>query len=165
MWTKIKPSLLISLFSIAIISQANIGYGAVLNNDVSIKVAYLHWVKAIESAHGNPKAVVALYAPNAILLATFSPHLLINNNHGLDKYFASFTGHKNLRCSTLESIYRRMGNVGLSTGLYTFTYYEKGKKMVVPARFTFVYQKINNQWLIINHHSSIEPSPKGKSSR
>jgi len=28
----------------------------------------------------------------------------------------------------------------------------------VAARFTFVYQKIESEWLIIEHHSSVLPS-------
>lgn len=134
------------------------------NNDQTstsaISTAYYKWVKAIETAQGNPKAVIEFYAPNAILLATFSPQLLINKNHGLDHYFISFTSHKNLRCYTRESIIQRYGNLALNTGFYTFTYNEAGKKITVPARFTFVYKKFNNRWLIINHHSSIEPLPK-----
>ena len=45
-------------------------------------------------------------------------------------------------------------NTALDFGTYTFTF--KGDKKV-PARFTFVYQYQDGQWLIEHHHSSMMP--------
>ncbi|CAM5189374.1 hypothetical protein CDEF62S_04176 [Castellaniella defragrans] len=41
------------------------------------------------------------------------------------------------------------------SGLYTFTMGSTGQK--VHARYTYVYQWINGQWLITSHHSSLVP--------
>ena len=57
--------------------------------------------------------------------------------------------------STGEPLATMYGNA--NAGLYSFSFDQNGEKKVVPARFTFVYQKQGNQWLIINHHSSKLP--------
>jgi hypothetical protein len=31
--------------------------------------------------------------------------------------------------------------------------------MAVPARFTLAYRKVGEQWLIVDHHSSLRPVP------
>ncbi|GAE50948.1 calcium/calmodulin-dependent protein kinase II association-domain-containing protein, partial [Xanthomonas arboricola pv. pruni str. MAFF 311562] len=46
----------------------------------------------------------------------------------------------------------------VDAGVYTFTLTDKdGKKTDVQARYTFVYEKRDGKWLIINHHSSAMP--------
>lgn len=40
---------------------------------------------------------------------------------------------------------------------YTGTYSFKLKDKVVPARFSFLYGKIDGEWLIKEHHSSAMP--------
>ncbi|MEA0754642.1 SgcJ/EcaC family oxidoreductase, partial [Xanthomonas campestris pv. campestris] len=46
----------------------------------------------------------------------------------------------------------------VDAGVYTFTLTDKnGKKSDVQARYTFVYEKRDGKWLIINHHSSAMP--------
>jgi hypothetical protein len=49
-----------------------------------------------------------------------------------------------------------------NSGIYTFTFGVDGT--VVPARFTYVYKKIGDEWKILSHHSSqlptkLTPSP------
>jgi len=44
------------------------------------------------------------------------------------------------------------------SGLYTFSFEEDGKMVSIPARFSFVYEKENGKWLIVEHHSSKVPS-------
>ncbi|MGB5595525.1 MAG: hypothetical protein WBM32_14475 [Crocosphaera sp.] len=49
-------------------------------------------------------------------------------------------------------------NLAINSGYYTFTYSKNGRTKEVPARYSFVYQKDgNNQWEIIEHHSSALP--------
>jgi hypothetical protein len=45
----------------------------------------------------------------------------------------------------------------VDSGTYRFTLMKDGVIDHVDARFTFVYEKIDGTWLIVNHHSSAMP--------
>jgi len=134
-----------------------ISLSAFAQNDKEVQDAYFAWCNAVGEAKGDPKVVVKYYAPDASLLATLSPKILINTDGGLNDYFASFTKNTNIKCKTDKLITHVEGDVAYNVGLYTFTYDEGKNKKVVPARFTFVYKKYNNGWLIVHHHSSKLP--------
>lgn len=125
-----------------------------------VKKAYYTWLHAVSTANGNPNAVLKLYAPHAVLLATIEPKPL--TNHGeLRKYFIKFTSLKDLHGKTDELITQVYPGFAVNSGLYTFTFKNAaGKKQVVPARFNFVYEKEHGKWLIVSHHSSALPKSK-----
>ncbi len=144
---------------------------ATQSDNEQVKEAYNAWVKAVETANGNATQVAALYAADAILLPTLSPEIRLKlsdktsqelydfTSADIREYFVAFTKLKNLQAQT-EQLYTQIFNdtLAINTGLYTFDYLDdKGKKIDVPARFTFVYEKINGKWLIISHHSSTLP--------
>jgi hypothetical protein len=122
--------------------------------------AYKQWCASIEIAQGNPQKVVQFYAKHAILLPTLSDKILFNDNGGLNDYFSKLTSYKNIHCVTKKLIVEMNGiDFATSAGFYQFIYTDKeGKSIVIPARFTFVYKKSNNEWLIIQHHSSKLPA-------
>ena len=53
-----------------------------------------------------------------------------------------------------ESNVRAFGEIAINSGLYTFTFNDKS---VVRARFTFVYRRRFENWMIVEHHSSAMP--------
>lgn len=112
------------------------------------------WAKAVESR--SPAQVLRLYAPDAVLLPTFSDTL--SNTPTLRKeYFDHFLQKKDLKVKiNLESI-RVFDNIAISSGFYDFSYLENKKKVKVVARFSFVYKKTTEGWLILEHHSSQMP--------
>ncbi|MGH8336619.1 MAG: DUF4440 domain-containing protein [Gammaproteobacteria bacterium] len=120
--------------------------------------AYHAWLKAVSAADGDPAPMLKFYAPDAILVATYSPVLLHNNNGELAGYFKKFTALPKISGTTQDLQTRVYGNFAINTGLYTFTYETPDSEpVVVPARFTFVYQHVGDKWLIVDHHSSIVP--------
>lgn len=124
----------------------------------AVEKAYLGWCSAIGYARGNPSMVVKYYAPGATLLPTLSAKILKNTNHGLDQYFAHLTSYQNIKCVPEKNEIHMNHRVAINSGLYAFSYVDtNGKEKVIPARFTFVYKNINNQWLIVTHHSSKLP--------
>lgn len=131
---------------------------AMASDKKEVEQAYYSWCTAIGTAKGDAAQVVKYYGPNAILLPTLSPKILMNKNGGLNAYFTKLTSEKNIKCTPQKLITRIYGDVAVNAGLYTFSLQDsKGKNMKIPARFSFVYQKIDKSWMIINHHSSKLP--------
>jgi uncharacterized protein (TIGR02246 family) len=106
----------------------------------------------------DPDKVLALYAPDAVLLPTTSNKPRTNHEEIRD-YFVHFLKKK----PHAEIDYRiiKIGcNIASDTGLYTFTLHDtNGKVKKVSARYSYVYEHLNGQWLIEHHHSSVLPEP------
>lgn len=122
-----------------------------------IRAAYEEWVDVLEAApHCDGESVADLYAPNAVLLATFTDY--VKGAAQITEYFDNLTCFDDLRVETNRITTMSKGNLGYATGLYTFSYAsEDGTRTHVPARFTFVFDKSGNNWRIVNHHSSVTP--------
>lgn len=122
-----------------------------------IKAAYEEWVDVLEAAPScDGDSVAELYAPNAVLLATFTDY--VKGAAQITKYFDNLTCYDDLQVETNRITTMRKGNLGYATGLYTFSYANAdGTRTQVPARFTFVFDKSGNNWRIVNHHSSVRP--------
>ena len=101
---------------------------------------------------GDPKKVVANYAPESILLPTVSNRARFTVAEKED-YFMHFLqrrpqGYIDDRIIDVDC------NSATDAGLYTFRFADGGS---VKARYSFSYKKINGQWLITSHHSSGMP--------
>ena len=113
------------------------------------------WNEALQT--GDPKQVVAMYAKDGegMLLPTASA--LIRHNHAeIEDYFVHFLA-KNPVGTIIESNIRVYGDIAINSGLYTFTLDGDDGRIEVEARFTYVYKKEDDDWLILEHHSSILP--------
>lgn len=102
--------------------------------------------------------VVALYAEDGVLWGTVSEQVRATPAE-ISDYFEYFAKLPELSVSSYKGCVRVYDeNVAINTGYYTFTYSKDGQTKVVPARYSFVYHKgSNNQWEIIEHHSSALP--------
>lgn len=100
----------------------------------------------------DPGKVTANYMPDGVLLPTVS-NIPRTNHEEIREYFVEF-----LKKTPQGQIDRRIVKIGCNQaqdlGIYTFTL-KGGQK--VQARYTFVYQYSNGQWLIAHHHSSAMP--------
>ncbi|PPF68511.1 DUF4440 domain-containing protein [Clavibacter michiganensis] len=105
-------------------------------------------------ATGDPAAVDAMYAPDAVLLPTVSPGVHDTSADRL-RYFEGFLANDPSGAITEDHV-RSLGPDSIShSGLYTFTMGETGD--VVAARFTFDWTRVDGEWRIVEHHSSKEP--------
>jgi len=126
---------------------------ALSTGDATILKASNQWAQAIDSR--DPHKIAALYAKDAILYATFTDY--IDTQSGILKYFVNLTKNQDLKVTFTKQNIRLFGKVAIDSGMYIFSYTADGKKVEVPARFTFVYQETPKGWMIIDHHSSETP--------
>jgi uncharacterized protein (TIGR02246 family) len=101
---------------------------------------------------GDPRKVVANYAPNSVLLPTVSNRARYTVAEKED-YFMHFLqrrpeGRIDDRVIDVDC------NSATDAGLYTFRFADGTS---VKARYSFSYKKIDGQWLITSHHSSAMP--------
>ena len=111
------------------------------------------WNAALQT--GKPDEVVKLYAADAVLLPTVSNKVRTTADQIKD-YYARFLELKP-KGRIDERHVRLYGDVAIDSGIYTFTLTKQGKKSDVQARYTFVYQKQGDRWMIVEHHSSAMP--------
>lgn len=101
---------------------------------------------------GDADRVVANYTDDAVLLPTVSNQPRTTHAEIKD-YFVHFL--ENHPQGKIDKRFVKIGcNVVRDAGLYTFTL--SGDR-VVAARYTFIYQYADGQWLISHHHSSAMP--------
>jgi uncharacterized protein (TIGR02246 family) len=136
---------------------------ALSNEAAPIDAVTREWIATVTS--GNPTVVedvLALYAEDAILLATVSEQIRDTKDE-LRDYFKFFTALPNLSAKDYIPTIRVYDDVAINSGYYTFMFKsEPGAVVEVPARYTFVYRKINGKWMIVEHHSSgIPTAPAG----
>ncbi|WP_161963822.1 SgcJ/EcaC family oxidoreductase [Xanthomonas arboricola] len=76
----------------------------------------------------------------------------------IENYFEMFLTKKPKGVINYRTVRVLDDDSAVDAGVYTFTLTDKsGKKSDVQARYTFVYEKRDGKWLIINHHSSAMP--------
>ncbi|MFK4088282.1 SgcJ/EcaC family oxidoreductase [Kribbella sp. NPDC020789] len=108
---------------------------------------------------GDPQGVAALYAEDAVLLPTLSPVVRTNREQIKDYFTKDFLPKKPTGTITESHIRIVDKDTASHSGNYTFTITDKtGARTKVPARFTYVYEKIRGTWLITEHHSSVAPA-------
>ena len=119
------------------------------------------WGKALQASWRpgiQQYPVVDKYASDAILLPTCSDEPAIGRAD-IKKYFVEKFLPAEPRLTSLGTpTAGRAGNVIFGSGLYQFTLKDKqGKDVTVPARYTYMFRQAGRGYLIVQHHSSLEP--------
>ena len=103
----------------------------------------------------DPAKVTANYATDGVLLPTVS-NTPRTNHAEINDYFVKFL--KNQPQGNIDKRFIKIGcNVAQDVGTYTFGFKDGSK---VSARYSYVYEFRDGQWLIAHHHSSAMPEPK-----
>ena len=103
----------------------------------------------------DPAKVTANYAADGVLLPTVS-NTPRTNHAEINDYFVKFL--KNQPQGSIDKRFIKIGcNVAQDVGTYTFGFKDGSK---VSARYSYVYEFRDGQWLIAHHHSSAMPEPK-----
>lgn len=116
-----------------------------------IEGLFSEWNKALAS--GNPDKVVRLYATNAILLPTLSNKPRTNHAEIRD-YFAETFMPRGLSGKIVTAYVRVFADIAICSGVFVFTFNDKSAAQV---RKSFVYRWNGEEWLIVEHHSSLMP--------
>jgi uncharacterized protein (TIGR02246 family) len=115
-----------------------------------VRAASQKWVESI--GMGDPDLMLSLYAEDAILHGTGSP--VVRVGHALIReYFAGLTTRVVMNFVEPQHI-RIYDDIAINTGNYETTI---GDAAPVRLRYSFVYHKVGDQWLIVDHHSSRLP--------
>jgi uncharacterized protein (TIGR02246 family) len=120
----------------------------------AVRSFFNDWNDALKSK--NRSEVLKLYAEDAVLLPTMSA--LVRHNHAeIGDYFDMFLQFNPCAVIQEENI-RMFGEIAINSGIYVFELTQDNKTFEVAVRFTFVYKKFDQQWLIVEHHSSSLPA-------
>ena len=107
----------------------------------------------------NPDTVTALFAKDAVLLATVS-NTPRTNPAAIRDYFVSFL--KNAPVGTIDTSTVRLGcNEATRVGTWTVALTDPatGKRTDVKARYSFIYVWEAGEWKVAHLHSSQMPEP------
>jgi uncharacterized protein (TIGR02246 family) len=120
-------------------------------NEQEISALFDRWNRSLQT--GDPREVVANYAPRSVLLPTVSNKPRLTEAEKED-YFQHFLENKPI--GKIDSRTIIIGcNTAVDAGLYTFTFGTTGEQ--VKARYTYTYMWDGKQWLITSQHSSAMP--------
>ncbi|MFL6676256.1 MAG: DUF4440 domain-containing protein [Massilia sp.] len=120
-------------------------------NEQEISALFDRWNGSLQT--GDPRAVVANYAPRSVLLPTVSNKPRLTEAEKED-YFLHFLENKPIGKIDSRTIIISC-NAAVDAGLYTFTFGTTGEQ--VKARYTYTYMWDGKKWLITTHHSSAMP--------
>ena len=107
------------------------------------------WIDAVKG--GDAKQVISLYHDDGILLGTFSGKERVGHELILE-YFENLLKSP-VEVEIVSEHQATSETYSLNSGLYNFV--TNGK--TINARFSFVYNKDNDEWKIVSHHSSVIP--------
>jgi hypothetical protein len=155
-------------------------FAQTLETKTSIDLATRHWMSVVSSGLPNaPQMTAELYTEDAVIWGTVSKDLRKGRKEIL-QYFDFFSRQQDLCVvpGSYKSHIQLYGNVAISSGYYTFQFTDGEVTKVVPARFTFIFERQQSddvktiddsgsvhdylfsspyRWKIVNHHSSMIP--------
>ncbi|MBB2486609.1 SgcJ/EcaC family oxidoreductase [Mitsuaria sp. WAJ17] len=149
-----RSALALSLCLLPALSQAQTETASCAKSDsAQISALFDRWNRSLATL--DPDQVVANYAQDAVLLPTVSNKPRTNHAEIRD-YFVHFLEKKPQ--GRIDRRVLKIGcNVAQDVGLYTFRFKDGSE---VSARYSYVYEYRDGQWLIAHHHSSAMPEKR-----
>jgi uncharacterized protein (TIGR02246 family) len=128
------------------------------DDEQDVLAAMNQWSETVaEGCTSDPNKIVALYAPDGVLWGTISATIRSGTDPITDYFVNACQKLPKLSVVFKDPLVRVYGDTAINSGYYTFSYEKDGKKVDLPARYSFTLVKSNGKWLIADHHSSIMP--------
>lgn len=115
---------------------------------------FQRWNEALQTR--EPAKVADLYSEDNAFLPTLSPRFHQGTTDAV-AYFEHFLAKNPFGTIVSEKVQKISEDSFLHSGMYDFVVGFDDDRQTVEARFTFVWQKINGEWKVIHHHSSLKP--------
>ncbi len=143
-------ALLVTLLSLGPAVHAEEAPACVRASEPEIAALFARWNTSLQTLDAD--RVTALYAVDGVLLPTVSNQPRTNHTEIRDYFVKFLEGGPQ---GTIDRSVIKLGcNVAQDVGTYTFRFKDGSR---VAARYTYVYEYRNGQWLIAHHHSSVMP--------
>lgn len=113
------------------------------------------WIAAFNTR--DAARIAALYAPDAVFWGTVSKSIRTTPAEVLEYFEDSSRRRPKLRMELVDAHVRVFGDVAINSGGYRSTDPLPEGDLVTPLRFTFVYRREGERWVIVDHHSSRMP--------
>jgi len=130
---------------------------AVAGPNEEVAAATNAWVEAFASHDAG--RITALYAPDAVFWGTTSP-VIRDTPELIQTYFENLKSRPTLLIELGEQHIRVYGDIAINSGYYIVHEIKEDQPVTTPLRFSFVYRRNQDRWLIIDHHSSALPLPR-----
>ena len=112
------------------------------------------WRAAYDSR--DPQRIAAQYAPDAVFWGT-SSKTVRPTPATIMEYFKDAGKRPDARVEIVEQHIQVYGDIGINTGRYNFSDVRDGKRVPNPSRFSMVFQRRGDHWVLVQHHSSRLP--------
>jgi uncharacterized protein (TIGR02246 family) len=132
---------------------------AVALAEPAIETVDAAWAKAMKA--GDIEAIVACYAPDAVLWAPDEQKAV--GTVEIRQVFANLlAAFEVMDAQTMNVHYKTTGDVSLAWGQFHITLMPKsgGDPITMTGRFTEVAEKRNGKWVYTVDHASADPAPK-----
>jgi uncharacterized protein (TIGR02246 family) len=121
-------------------------------DEAKVAAATRLWIDTFNTR--DAARITALYAPDAVLWGTVSQTIRTTHDEILEYFIDSSKKRPDLRMFLGEYHVQLLGDLATNSGYYTSRNPVDGKQVVIPMRFTFMYRREGDGWVIVNHHSS-----------
>lgn len=115
------------------------------------------WIAAVKA--GNVDAVVALYAPDAVLYAP--DEMEARGTAAIRANYTNMLGAMTITDAQIDAHYETVGDLSVGYGTATLTMQPKagGSPTRMTVRVTSAVKRIGGKWLYVVDHASVPPGP------
>jgi uncharacterized protein (TIGR02246 family) len=121
-----------------------------------VHARFEQWIATFNSHDAD--RLSQLYDQNARLLSTGGNENPLDGRETIHVYFIPFMNRRDTVAFDHDDAVKVFSNIAIETGYYHFNIFPDGKPDVWVARYTFVFEKKDGNWMILHQHSSRVPN-------